>query len=241
MFVSRRDFLVAAAGSAAAALAHPLRDIDAVAFDAFVIFDPRPVATMADALRPGLADAWRVRQFEYSWLRVCSGHYVDFWQVTHDALVYAAKSLRLELTAIQRDALLDRFLALPIWPDVPAALRSLQAAGLRLTLLSNFTAAMLHANIQSAGLDAMFDAVVSTDRARTYKPDPRAYALGPHAMKVRRERMLFAAFAGWDAAGATQFGLRTFWVNRLQAPPEELGVVPAAVGTSLIDLANHLD
>jgi 2-haloacid dehalogenase len=240
MFVTRRDFLVAAAGSATAALARPLRGIDAVAFDAFVIFDPRPVANMADALHPGLADAWRVRQFEYSWLRACSGQYVDYWQVTHDALVYAAKSLRLELTAIQRDALLGGFLALPVWPDAIAALETLRAAGLRLSLLSNFTAVMLHANIRSAGLDQLFDAVVSTDRARTYKPDPRAYALGPRVVKVRRERMLFAVFAGWDAAGATQFGLRTFWVNRLQAPAEELGVTPAAVGSDLNELAHHL-
>ena len=39
---------------------------------------------------------------------------------------------------------------------------------------------------------------------------------------------------------AYALGLRTFWVNRLQAPAEELGVTPAAVGSDLNELAHHL-
>jgi 2-haloacid dehalogenase len=74
---------------------------------------------------------------------------------------------------------------------------------------------------------------VSTDLARTYKPDPRAYQLGVDALGLPREQILFAAFAGWDAAGARRFGYPTFWVNRLQAPPEELGAPPDGVGASL--------
>ncbi len=65
---------------------------------------------------------------------------------------------------------------------------------------------MLRANIRSAGLDGMFERVLSTDEARTFKPDPRAYQLGVDALKVKREEILFVAFAGWDAAGAKLFG-----------------------------------
>jgi FMN phosphatase YigB (HAD superfamily) len=82
---------------------------------------------------------------------------------------------------------------------------------------------MLEANIKRARLDGFFDHVLSTDQARTYKPDPRAYQLGIDALKLTREEILFAAFAGWDAAGAKLFGFPTFWVNRQKLPPEERG------------------
>jgi 2-haloacid dehalogenase len=78
--------------------------------------------------------------------------------------------------------------------------------------------------------------VLSTDRAHTFKPDPRAYQLGIDTLRLPRDQIVFAAFAGWDAAGAKRFGYPTFWVNRLQALPEELGVRRDASGPSLAEL-----
>ena len=99
---------------------------------------------------------------------------------------------------------------------------------------------MLAANIKSAGLDGMFEHVLSTDQARTYKPDPRGYQLAIDALKLKREEILFAAFAGWDAAGAKLFGYPTFWVNRLRLPMEELDAVPDASGDNLSQLVQFL-
>lgn len=85
----------------------------------------------------------------------------------------------------------------------------------------------------------MFDVLISTDRVKTYKPDPRAYALGPALLGLPRERVAFAAFGGWDAAGAKWFGLPTFWVNRFGVTEEQL-VAPDASGPSLQALATWL-
>ncbi len=75
------------------------RPLPALAFDAFPVFDPRPIAALAEALFPGsgsrLVELWRLRQFEYSWLRTVSGQYVDFMKVSEDALVFAGRSLNL--------------------------------------------------------------------------------------------------------------------------------------------------
>lgn len=214
--------------------------VQAVLFDAFPVFDPRPVAALAEAELPGrgaeLTALWRTRQFEYSWLRVVAHDYADFWQCTADALRFAAASLNFQLTAAQHEHLMNAYLTLQPWPDVPAALGTLREAGVRLGFLSNFTPAMLQASLQQSGLANMFEHVLSTDRARTFKPDPRAYQLGVDALRLPRDQIVFAAFAGWDAAGAKRFGYPTFWVNRTQAPPEELGVRPDASGRSLDDL-----
>jgi hypothetical protein len=89
--------------------------IKALAFDAFPIFDPRPVFALAEQLYPGkgadLSNAWRVRQFEYQWLRALSGRYADSWQTTEDALVFAAKMLKLDLTLDKRKQLMEAYLS----------------------------------------------------------------------------------------------------------------------------------
>jgi len=247
--VRRRDFLaipaaILAAGAAGlhrSALGAPKRrPLQAVVFDAFTIFDPRPIAALGEALFPGkgadLDKAWRARQFEYQWLRALSGRYADFWQVTQDALVFAARSLDLKLTPEARGRLMQAWLHLEPWPEVPASLRALRDGGLRLAFLSNMTAGMLKTGIENAGLEGVFEHVLSTDALMTYKPDPLAYRLASDAFDLPPEAVLFAPSAGWDAAGARWFGYPTFWVNRPGLPGEELGVAADATGPDLREL-----
>jgi len=216
----------------------------AVAFDGFPIFDPRPVAKVAEELYPGrggdLVAAWRTRQFEYQWLRALGGQYADFWATTADGLDFAARQLRLDLTPQARDRLMSLFAALPIWPDVKPALGALKQAGLRLAILSNMTPKMLDGGIRAAGLTGAFEHILSTDRLKTYKPDPRAYEMGTQALGLPREEILFAAFAGWDAAGARWFGYPTFWVNRLGQPEDALGASPDGSGAGLSELVEFV-
>jgi 2-haloacid dehalogenase len=188
----------------------------------------------------GLANIWRDRQFEYAWLRTMSRRYADFWQVTEDALVFAAKTLELDLTSEKRDRLMGAWLAIRCWPDVPAALGALKNAGVRLAFLSNMTRKMLEAGIRNSALEGVFEHVLSTDRVKVYKPDPRAYQMGIDAFRLKRGEILFAAFAGWDAAGAKAFGYPAFWVNRQNQPAEELGMIPDAAGATLDDLVRHI-
>ena len=249
MSARRRDFLHLVAGSvAAAAIAAPsaraqaqgAKKIRAIAFDGFPIIDPRPVFAKAEAMFPGrggeLSNAWRTRQFEYTWLRTMSGSYADFWQVTEQALVFAARLVKLEMSPTQRDQLMESYLKLTAWPDAAAALKQLKDAGIRMAFLSNFTAEMLDAAVRNSELQGIFEPHLSTDRVQAFKPDPRAYRMGVDAFGMEREEIAFAAFAGWDAAGAKRFGYSTFWVNRANAPLEELGVAPDGTGAGLQDL-----
>jgi len=250
MTPGRREFLgrMAVSGLALHGFANKAAgsrgNIKAVAFDGFPILDLRPVFALVDELYPErgveLSNVWRTRQFEYTWLRTISRRYSDFWQVTDDALVFAAKALKLELTPEKHTRLMEAYLKLRCWPEVPAALSSLKKAGIRLAFLSNLTAKMLKAGIQNSQLDGMFDHVLSTDRVKVYKPDPRAYQMGLDAFGLKPRQILFAAFAGWDAAGAKSFGYPTFWVNRQNQPAEELGVAPDAIGGNLNDLVAFL-
>jgi len=253
MSFTRREFLnLTVAGVSAGILAPQAlaqasgqRKIKAVVFDAFPIFDPRPIFKLVEQLFPEkgveLGNLWRTRQFEYCWLRSLAQNYADFWQVTEDALVFSAKMLKLELDAPKRTQLMQAYLALKPWPEVTAELANLKQAGFRLGFLSNFTLHMLATAIQSSKLDDVFEQVISTDEAKTYKPAPRAYQQAMDTFKLSREEILFVPFAGWDAAGAKWFGYPTFWVNRLNTPLEGLGTVPDGMGANLKDLVAYLN
>jgi len=247
MAIDRRRFLDLSAASIVASALPPVRlpvrvgpRFRAVAFDGFAVFDPRPIASLADALFPGkggeLMSAWRSRQFEYQWLRALGGRYEDFWRTTEESLVFAAAQARLELTKANRERLMGAYLELTAWPDAREALLALHGAGVRLAFLSNMTEKMLESGIRNAGLDRLFEHVLSTDAIRSYKPDPRAYQMAVDRFGLRKEEILYVAFAGWDAAGARWFGYTTLWTNRLGLPAEELAAIPDETRRDLADL-----
>jgi 2-haloacid dehalogenase len=246
MGANRREFLrrIAASGLALSVNASPTAAAPArykaVAFDAFPILDPRPVFGLLSQLFPErggeLGNLWRTKQFEYCWLRTLSRQYADFRQVTGDALSFATTALSVNITPEQHARLMDTYVNLRCWPEVPEALRSLKNAGIRVAFLSNMTSTMLEAGIRNSGLETLFDEVLSTDRVKAYKPDPRAYQMAVDRFRLKPAEILFAAFAGWDAAGAKAFGYPTYWVNRQNQPAEELGATPDGTGATLNDL-----
>jgi 2-haloacid dehalogenase len=252
--MDRRVFLkaVAVAMGATAVRARGLQressssgSIKAIAFDGFVIFDPRSVEKRVEEQLPGrgaeLTNLWRTRQFEYCWLRTSGGQYADFWQVTDDALRYTAKSLKISLTGAQHDALMDAYLNLTPWPHAREGLAELRRQGIRLAFLSNLTAAMLDANLKAAGLSQFFEPHLTTDRVQAYKPSPRAYQMGPDVLRLEKQEIAFAAFGAWDAAGAKWFGYPTVWVNRGGVPAEELGAQPDVTAKDLSGLIKFVE
>src|SRR5215472_16993589 len=206
----------------------------AVAFDYFVIFDANSVIPEAERAFPGkgadFTRMWRTKQFEYSFLRSITNRQADFFKVTEDALIYTAEAMKLDLTDDKRRRLLNAYLTLTPWPDAVDALRKLKASGVRIITISNFSETMLRANADHAGITYLFDTLLSTEVNGTYKPEPRAYELGMKQLGLKREEIAFAAFGGWDAYGAKNFGYPTYWVNRFNLPAEELDI--GADGTS---------
>jgi 2-haloacid dehalogenase len=232
--------MLAALALAFAANAQAAPRFKAVAFDYFVIFNPNSVVPEVEKAFPGkgteFTKAWRAKQFEYGFLRSITGRHEDFFKVTEDALVYTAAAMQLPLPPEVRQRLLNAYLSLQPWPDAIAALRTLKAAGVRIITIANFSGRMLRANAEGAGIVDLFDELLSTEVNGTYKPDPRAYALGMERLALSKDEIAFAAFGGWDAYGAKSFGYPTYWVNRFSLPPEELGMGPDATSNDISGL-----
>lgn len=216
----------------------------AVAFDYFVIFNPNSVIDDVEEAFPGkgteFTKMWRTKQFEYGFLRSITDRHEDFFKVTEDALIYTAEMLELELTPEKREKLLNAYLTLELWPDAADGLRKLKANGVKIITIANFSEKMLRANADNAGITDLFDELLSTEVNSTYKPDPKAYQLGLDHLELKKEEVVFAAFGGWDAYGAKNFGYPTYWINRFDLPEEKLGVRADKTTNSMEGLLNFV-
>jgi 2-haloacid dehalogenase len=166
------------------------------------------------------------------------GTYVDVWAVTESALRYTMRRLGLHASETELRRLMEAYLSLAPFPEVPAALARL--AGRPRAVLSNGAPSMLAAAVASSGLAAHLEHVISVDAVRTYKPSPRVYALGPGTLGIPASELLFVSSNGWDVAGGKAFGFQVIWVNRQGAPLEELGVTPDLEVRDLQELAQAL-
>ena len=85
----------------------PAPRFKAVAFDYFVLFDANSVIPAVEAAYPGkgaeFTKLWRAKQFEYCFLRSLTGRHADFFEVTGDALAYAAEAMKLDLPPEKRE------------------------------------------------------------------------------------------------------------------------------------------
>jgi 2-haloacid dehalogenase len=217
-----------------------LHGIQACVFDAYgTLFDVNSAARSAqDILQEKwhpLAELWRAKQLQYTWLRGLSGRHADFWQVTGDALDFAMSSLHLEDPAV-RDRLISLYLTLSTYPDVPETLRRLKAAGVKLAMLSNGTPAMLAAAATNAGIADLFDAVLSVEEVRVYKPHPSVYKLACDRLSVAAASICFLSSNGWDAYSAKAFGFRVLWCNRAGQAPERIPETPDGQIVTLAEL-----
>lgn len=214
----------------------------ALAFDAYgTLFDVFSVTALCERLFQGngnnLAQLWRVKQLQYSLLRSLMGRYKDFWQLTEDGLLYAAKSLKLDLTVEKRQQLMDAYLHLTAFPDVKPGLESLKKLGLRLAILSNGEPKMLEAAARNAGIAALLDAIISVDEVKVFKPSPSVYKLASSRMQAGTDQIGFVSSNSWDVNGAGSAGLTTFWIQRAAGePPEELGFSAYRVVSAITDL-----
>jgi 2-haloacid dehalogenase len=218
-----------------------LSNIKACVFDAYgTLFDVSSASRSAqDALgsrwQP-LADAWRAKQLQYTWLRSLAGHHADFWQVTSDALSFAFETLQLDDADLHRRLML-LYLSLDVFPDVKPMLERLRSRGLALAILSNGTPAMLASAVESSGIGGLLDAVLSVEEVGVFKPHPSVYRLACDRLQLAQHEICFVSSNGWDAYAARACGLRVIWCNRFHQPAERIPATPDAEIRTLAELA----
>ncbi len=203
-----------------------LHGIEACVFDAYgTLFDVNAaVARCRDQVGPEadrLSDIWRQKQLQYSWLRSLMDRYVDFWQITGQALDFAMEAVGID-DPVLRTRLMDLYEALDAYDDAAPCLERLRQAGLKTAILSNGNKAMLASAVESARLGPLLDAVLSVEEIGVFKPYAPVYRLVGDRLEVAARAVCFVSSNGWDAHAAADYGFQVAWANRAGQPHERL-------------------
>ena len=172
-----------------------------------------------------LAEMWRTKQLQYTWLRSLMGKHTDFREVTESSLDFTLKALEISDSGL-RARLLDFFKILTPFDEVKPMLEELGRAGIKTAILSNGSPEMLKSATTSAGIDGLLDMVLSVEEVGVYKPSPKVYQLAVDRLGIAAKNICFVSANGWDAAGASAFGFQVAWINRAGQVPEQLPFKP---------------
>ncbi len=218
----------------------PLGEVGACVFDAYgTLFDVAAAARRCTDQLGGHADRlaalWRDKQLQYTWLRAVQNRHADFWQVTGDALDYSLETLDIRQQGL-RERLMEIYLTLDAFAEVPDVLRRLKTAGMLTAVLSNGSPRMLESAAGSAGLDGLLDFVLSVESVGVYKPHPRVYQLAVDRLGLPARGIAFVSSNAWDAYAASAFGMRAVWCNRHGQRAERLPGAPDCEIKSLLEL-----
>ena len=117
---------------------------------------------------------------------------------------------------------MDLYRTLDTFPEVPAMLKRVKAAGLKTAILSNGSPDMLDTAVNNAGIGDLLDAVLSVELVGVYKPHPKVYQLAVDSLAIPAPAISFQSSNAWDAYAASAFGMCVVWCNRYGQPPERL-------------------
>ena len=123
-----------------------------------------------------LANLWRLRQLEYTWLRNSMKEYVDFWEITSSALDYAMEVLNIENKKLKKQ-LLELYLKIEAYPEVKDVLEKLKDKKYKTGILSNGSIKMLDSAVKNAKIENLLDEVISVEECKIYKPSSDVYDL----------------------------------------------------------------
>ena len=187
-----------------------------------------------------LAEIWRKKQIEYTWLQNILNNHTDFLDITKISLDFALKEMTLDQEPNLKETLLDLYQKSEAYPEVVQVLEELNGRGVKLSILSNGTPEMLFAACASTRIEKLLDFIVSVEEIGIFKPDERVYELVNTKMGYKISEVLFVSSNGWDIIGAAKFGFSTAWVNRNKKPVERMQWKPSYELSNLMHIIDLL-
>ena len=120
--------------------------------------------------------------------------------------------LGFECTGPELDCLVNTLPKWPVFPEVVEALQTLKGR-YRLAVISNVDDDLFAGTAKTLGVD--FDAVITAEQVKSYKPDLRNFDAASARMGVDRRQWLHVAESLYhDIAPANRLGIKSVWVNR---------------------------
>jgi 2-haloacid dehalogenase len=225
---------------------HGMSARETLAFDVYgTLVESTPDSKKLERFVPGqasrLAEVWRQKQLELTFRLTAMERYEDFDQVTSKALDFALASVGHSLDVDQRDMLVDEYNHLEPFTDTRPGLERLAAMGYAMVIFSNATPRMLERLVRATELDPFFQAIISVDEVRSYKPSPQVYRHVADRLRRPASEVRLVSSNPFDVIGAQATGMKAAWVNRSGGLFDPLGSPPNISTCLLTELADALE
>ena len=220
-----------------------IENIKVCAFDAYgTCFD---INSAAENLSKEIGEnwlefstTWRTTQLEYTWLRSLMKKHADFWKVTEDSLDFAIESHKIDKKF--RNQLLDLYKNLKSYPELKDCLEDLKNKKIKTCILSNGSPTLLDELTNHAGIENLFDDIISIEEVGVYKPDPSVYELVTKKYDCKPSEVCFMSSNTWDVVGGGVFGYHSVWVDRFGKVFDKLEYKPETKIKDLSELAKYI-
>lgn len=179
---------------------------------------------------------WAPGEAEFRRSRVEAGvPFRSYYQAWRDCFVQAFNNLRLDGDPDAAASSFIRYISeRDPYPETVEALKAVQA-GWRTAVLSNADDDYLLPNLELLGVE--FEAVLSSEKARVYKPLPELFHQMLNTLNVRPEESVYVGDRQLeDVQGPTEVGIHAVWVNRGATPADPNLAEPAYQISNLLEL-----
>ena len=141
-----------------------------------------------------------------------SPDYLEYRRVLREVMSLIGGGLGLQFTDSELGCLADTLPHWPVFPDAVDALNAMQKR-YRLAIISNVDDDLFARTADAMGIN--FDAVVTSQQARSYKPNLRNFDLARERMAVAKDGWLHIAESRHhDIGPANRLGIASVWVSR---------------------------
>jgi|SRR3990170_4348568 len=214
-----------------------------------IVFDVNETLLDLEALDPHFERAfgnaavrktWFATVLRNSLVATITGQYADFGQIAGASLDMTAQQDMVDLSDVDRAAILGTIRNLPAHADVRPGLEKLKAAGFRLFTLTNSPPHVVEAQLQNANLSGFFERSFSVDAVRQFKPAAAVYQMTARELDVSVEQLRLVAAHDWDVAGAMSAGCAAAFIARPGKVLNPLMPKPDIVGSDLLDIADRI-
>jgi 2-haloacid dehalogenase len=159
---------------------------------------------------------WRRTHYENSMIdALLHREHTPYREIGHRAVAHVMNRAGIHYTMAEVHDLVAAIERLRCFPEVPAALTSLQTR-FKLVVLSNGDPDMLETARQYHGFP--FDRVISVAEANSFKPHVATYTKAAELIGLPMDQILFVANHEFDCVGAKSAGMRTAFIDRRQRP-----------------------
>lgn len=183
---------------------------------------------------------WFSLVLQYALVDTVVGNYHDFGMIAKATLQMAAEMLETRISDDDQKDILNTMKNIPAHDDVKRGLTLLKDAGYRLATLTNSPPSALQNNQAYREISGFFEASISIDEFKIYKPHIDVYNKTVQKTGVRPGEALLIAAHGWDIAGALAAGMQAAFIERKGQSLYPLAPGPQYRGKDLIEVARAI-